>query len=100
MPTLSASIRAAVSAYPLGDRIMLRFELTNNTDHDLYVLKWFTPLEGIRSDCVEISLNGRSVDLYDGPHLKRAAPHAGDLELVAGGATLTVDFALAETYRI
>ena len=46
--------------YDSSKPVMLRFDLTNNGDIDLYVLKWFTPLEGLNSDCLKVIRNKRT----------------------------------------
>jgi hypothetical protein len=55
--------------YRLGDPI-IAFTLTPSGNEDLYVLKWYTPLEGLRSKvlianagCIEVP--------YEGPLMKR-----------------------------
>ena len=44
------------------------------TGQDLYVLKWFTPLEGLNSDCLAVVRDGKSKVPYDGPMIKRGKP--------------------------
>lgn len=46
--------------YPVGEPVNLRFELHNQTDRPLYVLIWYTPLEGIAGDIFQVARNGES----------------------------------------
>lgn len=88
------------NTYASGDRIMARFELSNDADQDQYVLKWFTPLEGLQSDCLNVTLDGGTKVPYDGPLGKRATPTPGDFILVPAGQSVAVDFDVSEAYAV
>jgi len=59
--------------YPVGEPVNLRFELHNHTDHPLYVLIWYTPLEGIAGEIFQVTRNGEKL-LYQGMLAKRGDP--------------------------
>src|SRR5262249_6412900 len=78
-------------AYDSAAPVKLKFQLQNTSDEDLYVLTWFTPLEGLNSDCLTVTRNGKSKVPYDGPMIKRGQPGLTDYLLVPAGRTVTAD---------
>ncbi len=80
--------------------VSLRFELTNVGKTDCYVLTWFTPLEGINSDCLSIKRNGKTKVSYDGPILKRGTPEARDFLIIRAGQTIAADVDVSESYDV
>jgi hypothetical protein len=53
------------SRLPNGETVKLKFTLTNNSEVDLYVLEWYTPLEGIAGEIFRIERDGQLMP-YDG----------------------------------
>ncbi len=90
----------ASKVYDSGEPVTLRFKLTNNGDEDLYVLKWYTPLEGLNSDCLTVIRNEKSKVAYDGPMIKRGHPGPDDYVLVPAGGTVTADVNVSESYAV
>jgi hypothetical protein len=90
----------ASRVYDSAEPVQLRFELTNDGDEDLYVLKWYTPLEGINSDCLTVLRNGKTRVPYDGPMVKRGNPGPDDYVLIPAGKTVAVDVDLSESYAV
>ena len=43
----------------------------------MWVLRWYTPLEGLRGDVFRVTRNGRRVE-YEGPMMKRGDPGRDD----------------------
>jgi hypothetical protein len=82
-----------------GMQIPLTFELLNQTDRDLFVLKWETPLEGLRSDCLIVT-RGEERVAYDGIFVKRAFLTAEDFLFIAAGSSLSRDFDVATGYGL
>lgn len=78
---------------------ILTFELTNKGNKDVHVLKYDTPLEGLFSDCFEVTRDGVEVP-YDGPLVKRAAPTEDDYVCIKPGKTVTVDVDLSSSYQV
>ncbi|NTX03233.1 MULTISPECIES: protease [Myxococcus] len=92
-----------------GEPVELVFKLTNPTKEPLYVLKWHTPLEGIRNNIFTVTRADSAAELsYGGPMMKRGPPDASSYATIAPGESVegTVDAALAYglqepgTYRI
>jgi hypothetical protein len=73
--------------------------VTNTGSDDLYILPWFTPLEGLLSDCLKVTRNGRKVK-YDGPLVKRGKPEAEDYILLRANDTLRLRLPLDEAYHV
>jgi peptidyl-Lys metalloendopeptidase len=90
----------ALTAHGLAAPIKVRFELTNHGSVDLLVLKWFTPLEGLNSDCLNVLRDGHTRVPYDGPLRKRGKPGPDDYVLVRAGETVTVDVDVSESYQV
>lgn len=86
--------------YDSSEPLRVRFELTNTGPEDLYVLKWFTPLEGVNSDCLNVVRDGKRKVAYDGPMIKRGNPRPADYVLVPAGQTVTAEVDVGESYRV
>ena len=84
----------ARTAQPFVDQLVLERRLLGVVD--LFVLKWFTPLEGLGGEIFRVERDGIPVP-YEGPLAMRADPSADDYVHLAAGATLsaTVDLAAA-----
>ena len=80
--------------------VKLRFELTNTGSTDVFVLKWFTPLEGLNSDCLSIKRNGKTKIPYDGPLIKRGTPGPEDYVFIRAGQTIVADVNVSESYAV
>jgi hypothetical protein len=90
----------ASKVYDSAEPVKLRFDLTNNGEEDLYVLKWYTPLEGLNSDCLKVVRNEKSKVAYDGPMIKRGHPGPDDYVLIPAGETVTADVDVSESYAV
>lgn len=75
----------------------LRFTLTNTADTRLYVLSWYTPLEGITGEVFRVKRNGELID-YEGILVTRVAPAAGDYAELEPGASAVTEVDLATAY--
>jgi hypothetical protein len=107
---MAASLKCELSVAPrleAGEPVRVTFRLTNPAAQPLYVLNWHTPLEGLLSNCLEISRDGTEIP-YQGPMFKRGDPEAEDYVTLAPGASaentieaqLAYDFLQPGTYRI
>ena len=64
---LLCTVISASLAYPIADDIAIEpgesisccVDITNQYCVDYYVLKWYTPLEGMRSKCLSVTRDGR-----------------------------------------
>jgi hypothetical protein len=107
---MAAALRCELSVEPrlkVGDPVKVTFRLTNPSGQPLSVLNWHTPLEGLLSNCLQISRGGTEIP-YQGPMFKRGDPDADDYVTLAPGASaentieaqLAYDFSQPGTYRI
>ena len=93
---LIATIEAQESL-PTGAVVKVRFTLTNTLSEGFFVLKWFTPLEGLAGDIFQVQRDG--VDLpYRGKLVKRAAPISEDYVWIDAGGSISAEVDLAEGY--
>ena len=61
------------------------------------MLKWRTPLDGLRSDCLSVTSNDTKLH-YDGIHIKRSAPGPDQYLLVKSGQTVSSTFDVSDAY--
>jgi hypothetical protein len=86
---------------------MVQFFLVNDTNEDLYVLNWFTPLEGLGGDIFRVRRDGERV-AYEGPLAERAEPtpeaytliEASDIAWAEVELNLAYDFSIPGNYTI
>jgi hypothetical protein len=90
-----------------GQSVNLKFELTNQSERPLYVLKWYTPLEGIAGEIFRVTRDGEAVP-YQGILASRSVPTADSYVLLEPGERVSAevdlgtsfDFSKSGTYRI
>jgi peptidyl-Lys metalloendopeptidase len=83
--------------YKKDEATSLIFEVANPTKKPIRILKWNTPLEGLRSDCLDVKRNGKPVP-YDGIMVKRGAPTADDFVTIPPGKSVTNKVDLGGAY--
>ena len=82
-----------------GEAVKLRFTLINNADTSLYVLKWYTPLEGLGGEIFRVERDGRVVP-YKGPLAYRAVPTPDAYVLLDAGESVSAAVDLARAYDL
>ena len=87
----------APASLPSGEAVTVRFTLTNNTAERLYVLKWYTPLEGIAGKIFRVERDGQVIP-YQGILAKRVAPPPEDYVLLEPGESVSAEVDLATAY--
>lgn len=79
----------------------LQFQFKNNSNEDIYILVYHTPLEGLKSSCLTIKdCDGKNID-YKGYRFKRPPPTKKDfilLEKCKSVSSPVLD--LAEAYTL
>ena len=104
-PGLQASqsgFRASLEVPPemsSGESAQLRFTLVNESDTDLYLLRWYTPLEGIAGDIFLVKRDGQVLP-YQGILASRMPPTPDDYVALDAGASVSVAVDLAEGYDL
>jgi hypothetical protein len=92
---------------PVGENINLKFVLKNVSEIPLYILNWYTPLEGIGGEIFKVTRNGQAVP-YEGILASRTPPTADAYTLLNPGESVSAvvdlsksfDFYLTGEYRI
>jgi hypothetical protein len=85
---------AAVST---AEAVPLRFTLINRSDARLYVLKWYTPLEGIAGKIFRVECDGQEIP-YQGILATRATPPAEAYVQLDPGESVSAQVDLATAY--
>src|SRR5262245_2367684 len=98
-PGVFVQLGMSKRAFKAIDKQKLNFTLTNESDGDMQVLKWNTPLEGFKSDMFHVVVDGQRVP-YIGKLVKRAAPTAEDYITIPAGQSVTHSVPLEEGYDI
>lgn len=91
----------------VGEEVNLKFTLTNTTETPLYILKWYTPLEGIAGEIFKITRDGQAVP-YEGILASRGFPTRDSYVFINAGESVSAvvdlgtsfDFSEAGTYQI
>jgi heat shock protein HslJ len=93
---LTATLEAQESL-PNGAVVNVKFTLTNTSAHGFFVLKWFTPLEGLAGDIFQVRRDGEELP-YVGKLVKRGAPVSEDYVWIDAGGSVSAEIDLAEGY--
>jgi heat shock protein HslJ len=93
---LIATIEAQESL-PTGTAVPVRFTLTNISSEGFFVLKWFTPLEGLGGDIFSVQRDGEDLP-YRGKLVKRGPPIPEDYVWIDAGGSVSAEVDLAEGY--
>jgi hypothetical protein len=88
---------AAPASLRRGDPVRVEFTLTNASDLDLYVLQWYTPLEGIWGEIFRVTRDGRAIP-YEGPLVSRGAPLPEEYVFLEPGASVSATVDLSPVY--
>jgi len=87
------------SKYATGEPVELHFSLHNRTDRTLYVLTWYTPLEGIAGEILRLTRDGNPVP-YQGMLAKRGDPTAEEYVAIQAGTMAEAVVDLGESYDL
>lgn len=82
---------------PARDAVNVTVTMTNVADHAVRVLRYQTPIDGIKEDLFRVSREGLPVE-YLGRHYKWAAPQASDFLTLGSGQAVTATVDLATAY--
>lgn len=82
---------------PSGEAVNLRFTLINNTDTRLYVLKWYTPLEGLGGEIFRVERDGQAVP-YTGILAMRGDPTPEGYQPLEAGQSASAEVDLATSF--
>ena len=84
---------------PAGGPVNLVFELHNASDRPLYVLTWYTPLEGMTGELLSVTQDGTQLP-YEGALVKRGDPTRDEYVRIGPGETVSADVDLSRAYDL
>ena len=85
--------------YPVGEPVNLRFALHNQTNRPLYVLTWYTPLEGMAGEILQVTRDGEKLP-YQGMLAKRGDPSRDEYVVIEPGETASAEVDLRVGYDL
>jgi peptidyl-Lys metalloendopeptidase len=85
--------------YPVGEPVTLRFALHNQTNRPLYVLTWYTPLEGMAGEILQVARDGEKLP-YQGILAKRGDPARAEYVVIEPGETASAQVDLRVGYDL
>jgi peptidyl-Lys metalloendopeptidase len=94
---LNATLEAP-SSLRNGEAVPVTFTLTNHSPEKLYVLTWYTPLEGILGEIFLVKRDGQAIP-YEGPLVMRGDPLPEHYVLLEPGASVSAEVDLATVYN-
>jgi hypothetical protein len=89
----------AASSYILGKPVVITITFENLNATDIWILKWYTPLEGIKGKILAVTCDGADIP-YEGRLMKRGNPQREDYQLLHPGGSAQAEFDLSETYSL
>lgn len=87
-------------SFIVGEPVNFHFSIRNLTDRTLYVLTWYTPLEGLYGDIFRVIRDGRQEIPYRGIMAKRGQPTAEDYVFLGPGNAISREVDLATSYDL
>jgi hypothetical protein len=83
---------------PNGDSVELEFMLTNHFETGIYILEWYTPLEGVVGEIFHVERDGQPIS-YEGPLVMRGDPIPEQYIFLDAGASASATVDLARVYH-
>lgn len=94
---LAFSLRAPQQIAVAKAAVNVDVTVTNTAAHPVRVLRYLTPLDGIKEDLFSVAFDGAAVE-YLGRHYKWAQPEATDYLTLGAGESVSVTVDLATAY--
>ncbi len=89
----------AQNSYVKGEPVIVGFSIKNLSSTDVWILKWYTPLEGIKGRIFQVTCDGVDIP-YEGMLMKRGNPERGDYIRIRQGGSARADFDLSSVYSV
>lgn len=86
-------------SHVVGQAVILGFTLENLGDETLWILKWYTPLEGIAGKIFRVTRDGEDLP-YQGLMVKRGDPRREDYVRLGPGESASQEVDLSEAYDL
>jgi peptidyl-Lys metalloendopeptidase len=96
---LLVQVQAPQGEFRLDEPLVVSWSLTNESDRPLWVLRWFTPVDGIEANIFAVTRNGQPVP-YVGKLVKRPAPTPEDYLELQPGQTLQLAVDISAAYDL
>ena len=93
---ISCSI-VAEETFLSGEPVNILFRLTNQDNRMLYILEWYTPLEGIAGEIFRVTRDGEEI-AYTGRLMKRGDPVLEEYTTLEPGESVSTQVDLAGCY--
>ncbi len=87
------------SALAAREAVMVDVTLTNVSSRTVRLLKWHTPVDGLKEDLFVVTVDGAAAE-YNGRHYKWATPEAHDYLRLAPGESVTHAVDLGSIYDL
>lgn len=96
-----ATVRLSVdrASFGTGDRVLVKVNISNPTNSQIKILKWFTPAMGVEAPIFSITRDGKAV-AYLGKLAKRMAPTDADYITLPPGGSISSEVDLTEYYDL
>jgi len=101
-PTVTQSLKYQLSAndsYVAGTPITINFTLENLLDENLWVLNWYTPLEGMRGEIFQVKCDGKEIP-YEGMMVKRGDPDRDSYIHIVPRGSVSEEVDLSSGYNL
>ncbi len=90
---------SAQNSYILGKQVVIKFTLENLSGREIWVLKWYTPLEGLKGRILKVFCESKEI-LYEGRIVKRADPATEDYVRLSPGGSVSAEVDLSSAYAL
>lgn len=87
------------SIFGFNETVPVRVSISNTGESEIKILRWITPVDGVKGNLFSLTLNGRAVE-YTGAIFKRAAPTEADYLTLQPGETIVKTVNLADYYDL
>jgi peptidyl-Lys metalloendopeptidase len=92
-------ILTAKDTFIKDNPIAINFTLQNISNEKLWILTWYTPLEGLKGKIFQVTCEGKEVP-YEGPMVKRGQPSNADYAYIEPGKSVSKEFDLSRAYQV
>lgn len=84
----------------ISQGVLVTYSITNTSTEPLFLLPWYTPLEGFMSKLFNLVDEQHNVLPYQGPMIKRMMPKPDDFIVIAAGETVSAQLDLQQAYHL
>jgi peptidyl-Lys metalloendopeptidase len=97
---LRGRLEPSVRAFKASQALLVKFTLSNDTDKEMTLLRWHTPLEAVvNADMFEVTAAGTPAE-YIGRTIKRGTPKPADYVTIAARSTVSAEVDLSKAYAV